>query len=59
MVYAGGRTREPVVNRPTGREERRRFCLSDGQVLELAGQAITIEDHYSARPGYPTPMDIE
>ena len=59
MVYAPGRTREPVVNRPTSPEERRRFCLSDAQVLELADWAIRIEDHYSAHHGRPTPMDME
>jgi pyruvate,water dikinase len=59
MVYAGGRTREPVVNRPTSEAERRRYCLTDAQVLELAGYAIRIEQHYSARAGRPTPMDIE
>ncbi len=59
MVYAGGRTREPVVNLPTSELERRSFCLTDEQVLELAGQAIIIEDHYTERAGQPTPMDIE
>jgi pyruvate,water dikinase len=53
MVYAGGRTREPVVNQPTPKAERARFCLSDDDVLELAGAAIAIEDHYGR------PMDIE
>ncbi|MDX6748343.1 phosphoenolpyruvate synthase [Geminicoccaceae bacterium 1502E] len=59
MIYAGGRTREAVVNRPTSPEERRRFCLADGEVLELAGAAIAIEDHYSARAGGLQPMDME
>ncbi len=53
MVYASGRTREPVVNRPTPRADRARFCLSDADVLELAGAAIQIEQHYGR------PMDIE
>jgi pyruvate,water dikinase len=53
MVYASGRTREPVVNRPTPKADRVRFCLSDADVLELAGAAIKIEDHYDR------PMDIE
>ncbi|HMM85427.1 phosphoenolpyruvate synthase [Azohydromonas sp.] len=53
MVYATGRTREPVVNRPTPKADRARFCLSDDDVLELAGAAIAIEDHYRR------PMDIE
>ena len=59
MVYAEGRTREPVVNKVTSAEERRRFCLSDEQVLTLAGYAIRIEEHYSAKAGRPMPMDIE
>ena len=53
MVYAEGRTREPVVNRPTSEEERERFCLDDEQVLRLADYAIRIEDHYSRRAGRP------
>jgi len=53
MVYASGRTREAVVNRPTPRAMRARYCLSDADVLELAGAAIAIEDHYRR------PMDIE
>jgi pyruvate,water dikinase len=59
MVYAEGRTREAVVNRPTSEAERRRFCLTDEQALTLAGHAIRIEDHYSARAGKSVPMDIE
>jgi pyruvate,water dikinase len=53
MVYAHGRTREQVVNLPTPKSLRARYCLSDDDVLELAGAAIAIEDHYGR------PMDIE
>ncbi len=59
MVCVPGRTREPVANRPTAPEERQRFCLEDDQVLELAGWAIAVEEHYSRRAGRPTPMDME
>ncbi|WP_418318377.1 phosphoenolpyruvate synthase [Piscinibacter sakaiensis] len=59
MVYAPGRTREPVVNRPTPKADRARFCLSDADVLELADAAIKIEDHYSRQAGSRRPMDIE
>lgn len=57
MVYGldgrGTRTREVVE------AQRRRSCLSDYEVLELARWACIIEDHYSERVGRPTPMDIE
>ncbi len=59
MVYAPGGTREPVINRPTPKADRARFCLSDADVLELAGAAIKIEDHYSRLAGKLRPMDIE
>jgi pyruvate,water dikinase len=39
--------------------DRRRFSLSDEEVLALARWAIAIERHYSDRNGTDTPMDIE
>ena len=39
--------------------ERARFCLTDSEVLKLAGDAIRIEEHYSTKAGHPMPMDIE
>ncbi len=59
MVYAPGRTREPVVNKPTPKADRKRYCLSDDDVLVLADAAIKIEDHYSLRAGTRRAMDIE
>ena len=59
MVYAGGHTREPVINRPTPKADRARFCITDEDVLKLAGDAIRIEAHYSAKAGAFRPMDIE
>jgi pyruvate,water dikinase len=55
LVYARTGTR----NRPTRESERARFCLADNEVLDLAGCAMRIEDHYSELAGRPTPMDIE
>ena len=57
MVYAraGGGTKNVVV--PTAQRER--FCLTDSEVLKLAGNAIGIESHYSRNAGRPMPMDIE
>ncbi len=59
MVYGGGRTRGTTHNVPTTEAERARFCLDDARVLELAGYAIAIEQHYSARAGEDRPMDME
>jgi pyruvate,water dikinase len=59
MVYAQGRTREPVTNLPTPKADRARFCISDDEVLKLADYAIRIEDHYSTKAGGWRPMDIE
>ncbi|WP_153109533.1 phosphoenolpyruvate synthase [Propionivibrio limicola] len=58
MVY-GEKGHETTRNIPTTEEERDRFCLDDEDALTLAGAAIAIEDHYSARAGHPMPMDIE
>ncbi len=57
LIYAdrGGGTK----NVPVPEAERERFCITDGEVLELADQAIKIEDHYSKNAGHPMPMDIE
>ena len=59
MVYATGRTREPVRNVPTSAAERTRFCISDRDELTLADYAIKVEKHYSAKAGEPRPMDME
>ncbi|MGB8276816.1 MAG: phosphoenolpyruvate synthase [Methylovirgula sp.] len=58
MVYGTG-SREATHNLSTDPKDRERFCLSDAEVLTLAGQAIAIEDHYSAKAGTYRPMDIE
>jgi pyruvate,water dikinase len=56
MVYAGnGGTRNIRVPK----SDRARFCLTDLEVLKLAGDAIKIEEHYSAKAGHSMPMDIE
>lgn len=60
MIYApaaGGGTF--TRNVPVPQAERRRFCLSDEEVLALARHAVRIEDHYSKAAGRPMPMDIE
>jgi pyruvate,water dikinase len=59
MVYAGGESRRTTRNVPTDKADRRRFCISDDEVLELADAAIRIERHYSDAAGHLQPMDIE
>ena len=53
MVYGepGAAERVRTVEVPSA--ERDRFCLTDGDLVELARQALVIEDHYGR------PMDIE
>lgn len=58
MVFAD-RGRETTRNIPTDRKAREKYCISDDEVLTLAGQAMTIEEHYSAKAGMQRPMDIE
>jgi len=54
MTYgAAGQTAKRVVTVDVPETDRARFCLTDHDVLELARQALTIEEHYGC------PMDIE
>lgn len=53
MILVEGETKNTTRNIPTPKADRARFCLSDDDVLELAGYACTIEEHYGR------PMDME
>jgi pyruvate, water dikinase len=54
MIYSDtATTGKSVKTVPVDEEDRKRFCLSDEDVEELARQAVTIEKHYKR------PMDIE
>jgi len=57
LVYGdGSRT---TRSEATPEEERRKFSLTDDEVLKLAKWACLIEDHYSETSGHLQPMDIE
>ncbi len=58
MVYTTDDSR-PVRTIATTDEERRRYVLTDDEILTLANWACLIEDHYSRQAGVFTPMDIE
>jgi pyruvate,water dikinase len=53
MILVEGETKNTTRNIPTPKADRARFCLTDSDVLELAGYACTIEQHYGR------PMDME
>jgi pyruvate, water dikinase len=59
MIYGRGDSKVLTRNVEVPEAERLRFCIDDKEVLELAGYAITIEDHYSKKSGESRPMDIE
>jgi len=58
LVYDIGGSRM-VKNIPVPLADRIRFALTDDEILTLARWACIIEEHYSARRGRPTPMDME
>lgn len=53
MIYSSVDDVQPVRNVPTSKAERGTFVLTDDDVLALAAQAATIEEHYGQ------PMDME
>jgi pyruvate, water dikinase len=58
MIYStvkGSPTKTIVVSH----KERREFCLSDKEVLQLATWGAEIEKYYSKLSGHHEPMDIE
>lgn len=48
-----------VKNVPVPPAERLSCALSEDEILTLARWACLIEEHYSAKRGQPTPMDME
>lgn len=46
-------------NIPVPEENRRKFVLSDDEILELSRWAVLVEDHYSKKSGRKMPMDME
>ena len=59
MVYGMGDSKVLTRNVEVPETDRQRFCISDDDVLTLAGYADAIEKHYSKKSGMARPMDIE
>ncbi|MFH1831393.1 MAG: phosphoenolpyruvate synthase, partial [bacterium] len=58
MVYTSD-SQKPTENIDVSRRDRKHFSLTDQEVLELAKQALIIEQHYTEKRGSWCPMDIE
>jgi len=52
-------SRNPTKKMPVPEKDRKRYVLSDNEILELARYAKIIEDHYSSKAKRWMPMDIE
>jgi pyruvate,water dikinase len=58
MIYGEGGD-ERVKTIPTEDKFRKRFCLSDENILKLSKWVVIIEDYYSKIRDKWTPMDVE
>ncbi len=59
MVYGMGDSKVLTRNVEVPEIDRRKFCISDADIITLAGYADAIENHYSIKAGMARPMDIE
>ena len=58
MIYDVGSSRL-TKNVPVPLSERKQFCITNDEILQLARWAVQIENHYSTVRSIETPMDIE
>jgi pyruvate,water dikinase len=58
MVYAAEGP-HPTKNVPTVPDDRKKFSLTDDEVVQLAKWGVIVEEHYSHKKGKWTPMDLE
>jgi pyruvate,water dikinase len=58
IIYAEEGTR-PIKKIDTPKDDRKKFCLTDSEILTLAEWAMAVEDHYSQKKKKWTPMDLE
>jgi len=59
MVYGRGDSKALTLNEDVPLVDRRRFAVSDDEILKLSDYALKIEEHYSDKSGKNVPMDIE
>ena len=58
LIYDNGGGKM-VKNVPVPTADRQKYALTDDEALQLARWGCIVEEHYSARHGTPTPMDLE
>ncbi len=58
LIYDVGGSKM-VKNVPVPPDDRARFAITDDEILTLARWACVIEDHYEAKRGGASPMDME
>ncbi len=59
MIYGRGDSRVLTRNVDVPEADRKEYCVTDDEILQLAKFAMTIEDHYSKKRSKHVPMDIE
>jgi pyruvate,water dikinase len=59
MIYGISDSKVLTRNVAVPEADRGRFCITDEDILTLAGYALEIEGHYSMKLGEARPMDIE
>ena len=59
LIYGQGGAKEVTRQVDVPDSDQKKFCITDDDVLTLAGYALAIEDHYSEKAQKPVPMDIE
>ena len=58
MIYTDD-PHSPTQNVDVKEEDRKKFLLSDDEILKLAKWSVIVEDHYSEKAGSYKPMDME
>lgn len=58
MIY-GKNKGQATKTVPVPSADRKRFCITEDEIIKLADWTVIIEDHYSQQAGYFKPMDIE
>jgi len=59
MIYDATGGSKSTQNVAVYEADRKKFCLNEDEILQLARWACIIEDHYSEKAGHHKPMDME